>query len=389
MIDYARLMRVLSVPRPTGSAAERATAAALRGWLEQQQIRYRSHFFRLYPFFSEAIGTWLLLVAAALVLALALRLGWPALLGVALVLVCGLLNVAFGIPLIMWPGSRQSENILIEFEPPQPRREVILSAHYDSKTELLDHTQRAFFTNLLFPAIGLAVLSLGIGLFNQLLLAQGSPLLEPLSWLALLLALPALIVAIGLGVNLLPGRLIRPSCGAIDNGTACATLLGLAARLAKSEPPLDYTRVTIALFSGEEASMQGSRAYVKSRDWPLPACAINLELMAQDGPYVIWQRDGNTLRQAPTTEWLNQLVGQAVLAVTGKPVLPAALINSDGASFLQAGIPTTVLGTFHSNLKGGGLHRPDDCIERVIFERLPEGVAILARILQGCDQRIE
>ena len=40
---------------------------------------------------------------------------------------------------------RRAENLVIKFSPPEPKRELILSAHYDSKTELLDHHQRMFF----------------------------------------------------------------------------------------------------------------------------------------------------------------------------------------------------------------------------------------------------
>ena len=92
------------------------------------------------------------------------------------------------------------------------------------------------------------------------------------SGLGAVLTLPMLFLAFGLGLNLSTGRLLKPSQGAVDNGAACAILLGMADRrafLANLQSPipnfhnypLPNTRVTIALFTGEEVQMQGSRAY--------------------------------------------------------------------------------------------------------------------------------
>jgi hypothetical protein len=58
--DFAGLMRLFSCPRPSGSAAERATLAATRAWLDARRIGYQVHTFRLYPYFFEAAGAWLI-----------------------------------------------------------------------------------------------------------------------------------------------------------------------------------------------------------------------------------------------------------------------------------------------------------------------------------------
>jgi len=150
---------------------------------------------------------------------------------------------------------------------------------------------------------------------------------------------------------------------------------------------LARTRVTIALFGGEEVALQGSRAYVASRDWPLPTMAINLELMAQDGDYVIWEHESNTLRRIPTPPELNQAVAAVVADVTGDSPRFIRSLMSDGFSLLSAGIPTTVLGTYHSQMEGGGLHRPTDNLARVVTPRLDEGVEVLALLLEKYDAR--
>lgn len=384
--NYDILMRLLSVPRPNGSQAEQATLRALRDWLQARGIAHRMQPFRLYPYFNEAVGLWLIVSRTLLAAAVIGQWGWWTLPIALIGLLGGLLDVTLGVPLASWPGARQGANLLVELTPAQPRREIILAAHYDSKTELLDHQRRAFFTRNLALGIGLTLL---LGLWGPLAawLFPASALGQAVVyWLSVLLTLPVLVLAWGLGLNLALGRLSEPSQGAVDNGVACAILLGLAERLANGPWQPEQTRVVLALFGGEEVSMQGSRAYVRERDWPQPAVVLNLELMGQDGDYVLWQRDGNALRRLPTTAWLNTALAQVVAAVTGRPPRAVEQINSDGFSFLAAGVPTAVLGTYHSRMGAGGLHRPSDNRDRVVLRRLPEAVEILLRFMQQYDQ---
>jgi hypothetical protein len=296
------------------------------------------------------------------------------------------LDVAFHIPTISWPGTRRGENILLTFSPNQPKQELILSAHYDTKTEWLDHRQRMFLLKSLRFGI---LLSLFLGILGPLdhwLSLTASPLAGPTYTISSLLTFPLLFLAWGLGLNLSTGRLLPQSQGAVDNGSACAILLGLSERLATGELLLQQTKVTLALFTGEEVNMQGSRAYIRQREWPLPAAALNLEVMAQDGDYVYWERDGTVFGLRPASRELNFSISEAVTAVTGKPASPAGPITSDGGSFLLAGIPGTTLGTYHSKLIDTGFHRSSDNLTRVVMDRLPEGVEVLSCILRKFDQ---
>jgi hypothetical protein len=368
MIDYYELMALLSIPRPNGSAAERETGRALKEWLARHGVAYSTQTFRLYPFFFECVGLWLILSRTLLAVAVWDRWGWLTLPISLIGLLGGTLDVALNLPLVTWPGSRRGENILIEFEPPQASREIILSAHYDSKTELLDHRQRmSLFKHMNFGI--LLTLFLGLwGPFDTWLMS------EPIYWIGVILTVPMLILAWGLGSHLSLGRTLKPSQGAVDNGAACAILLGLAEQLSNKESLPANTKITLALFTGEEVNMQGSRAYVKTRDWPLPTAILNLEIMAQDEAYIYWEKDGNVFRALPTAGSLNQIFSVAVKRITGAPAQPAGPVNSDGASFLFAGIPATTVGTL--------FHRPTDNLERVVMERLPEGVEILGAFLK-------
>jgi hypothetical protein len=378
-------MAILSVPRPNASPAEGETARALRDWLARHGIAYHTHSFRLYPYFNEGLGLWVIASRTLLVLAFALGWGWPVLIMAGLSLLGGILDVAWHIPVATWPGARRGENILIQFGPPQAEQEIVLAAHYDSKTELLDHTGAAFFMRKVNLGIGLTVLLGLLGPLHGWLRAGGSAWAGVVFWAGLGLGALMLFLAWGFGLNLSLGRFLEPSQGAIDNGAACAILLGLAERLACGEVQLRRSRVTLALFGGEEVAMQGSRAYVADREWPLPAIALNLEIMAQDGDYVIWERESNGLRRIATTPGLNQAVAALVAEVTGRPVRFIGPLMSDTFSFLEAGIPASVLGTYHSHMEGGGLHRPTDNLARVVMARLDEGARILERVLASYD----
>ncbi len=406
-------MTFLSVPRPNGSAAERETSQSLQRWLQKHNIPYQIHNFRQYPYLFETTGIWLVISRTLLALAIWLRWGWWSLPIALLGLLGGTLDVALHLPLVSWPGTRRAENIVIEFSPPEPKGELILSAHYDSKTELLDHHQRMFFLKNLRLGIVITLILALIGPLESWLQAEGSGWAAITYGIGTVLALALVLLAWGLGLNLSTGRLLRPSQGAVDNGAACAILMGLAEKLnhmsanSDIQPGFDEEnantgfeadsrqeqnfisqnlKVTLVLFSGEEVNMQGSRAYVRDRDWPMPTAALNLEVMAQNGDYVFWELDGSVFRLVPTSEDINNAVCNAVSSITGTIARPAGPVNSDGASFLSAGVPTGVIGTYDLHWVDTGFHRPSDNLQRVVMKRLPEGVKILENILQQLDQ---
>jgi hypothetical protein len=383
MTNFSELMAIFSVPRPSGSVGERRTREALCVWLGQHGIPYRTEHFRLFPYSNELIGLWLLGSSLLLLLTAALRLPWPALLAVAIAMTLVIANVVTGRPFVVWMIPARGENILVKFGPADATRELVIATHYDSKTELFDHTIQGRLFRRLPLCIGLAAFVIVLGALDRAFFPAGSPWAFAMQAVSILLALPVLIVVGAVGVNLLPGRLIEQSQGAVDNGAACAIVLALAERLSQAQ--LTHTRVTLALFGGEEVSMQGSLAFVRGRAWPLPAAAINLELMGQRGPFVIWQREGNVLTSVPTDTGLNQQVAGVVAEVTGRAPAMVGGINSDGYSFLRNGIPACVLGSYDPQQGGGGLHRPTDSLGRVALERLPEAVTILERLVEQYD----
>ncbi len=132
--------------------------------------------------------------------------------------------------------------------------------------------------------------------------------------------------------------------------------------------------------------MQGSRAYARQRRWRQPAISVNLEAMAQDGPYVYWEEEGTSLRLKPTSPGLNQVIIEIIQEVTGQPPKPGGPMNSDGGSFQAVGIPATTIGTYHTKMVDRGFHKPTDNPDRVVMERIPEGVEILMRMIIEYDE---
>jgi hypothetical protein len=387
--DVSELMGLFSTPRPNGSAAERRVYAAMRTWLSARGVPFCEHTFRLYPWFWQGIGAWLIISRTLLALAVWLAWGWWTLPIALLGLLGGLLDVAADVPVASWFRSAPGKNLLVQLGPAQTQQEVILSAHYDTKTELLDHRQRMFFVRNLPVGIVLTILLGIIGPFQHAAALSGLPLAGPLSWIGLILSIPMLVLAWGLGGNLILGFLRPPSQGAVDNGAACAILLGLAEHYARNPAVLRQTRLTLALFGGEEINMQGSRAYL--RDHPpvqgqRRPVALNLEVMAQNGEYVIWDSDGISLKLWPNSETIIEQIAEAVRRETGAAPSRVGPINSDGGSFLRAGLPAATLGTYDRNWRDRGFHSAADNIQRVVPERIPEAMRILIHFIEAYDK---
>jgi hypothetical protein len=105
--------------------------------------------------------------------------------------------------------------------------------------------------------------------------------------------------------------------------------------------------------------------------------------MAQNGDYIYWEQEGSIFKLMPTSQTLNEVFAEAVELVTSRTAKPFGPVNSDGASFLFTGIPTTTIGTLDKTLGESGFHRPTDNLERVVMERISESVRILETIINN------
>ncbi len=385
--DLELLLDILSVPRPNGSAALRETASALRQVLSRFGIPYSVQKYPLNAYFNEILGAWLIITSVTLLVGVLARWGWPTLAISLLFVLIPFLETGLLVPIITGIVRTEGENLICAFPVPHPAGEVILTAHYDSKTELLDPRQRRVFIENSRPASALTLMAGVASALDRWLATAGSPWAMIPFGIALICALLVVIFGVGFGGNLLLGRWRRPpSQGAVDNGAAVAVLIELCRRLAQGQLEMAHTTVTIVLFSGEEVQMQGSRRYVAEREaWPLPTRVINLEAMGQDGDYVLWEQDGTAFNRYRTDPELNASLESAIRQVTGRSPQRLPLVNSDAMPFLRAGIPAAVLGSLDSGLGMGGLHSPLDRRERVHLPRVLECVDILVRWLRAQD----
>jgi hypothetical protein len=372
------ILETIAVPRPNGSDEFYQTAAFIKEWLAEQGLSVGTHLFSMRPYFFEIVAATIIIAILLFVYLAFFRKSWLAMVPVLLVGLVMLFEASLGTPVVSGLIRKDAENIIVTIAPERPEQELILTAHYDSKTQPFDHQQRELVFQLIIPSvIAGALLALLWWLLHRRGRQPARTLSLPLGGLLALLSAYWLLLALTFG----GGFMAKPSPGAVDNGTAVAVLMELSKEL--KEVPLEKTAVTIVLFAAEELNAQGSQAYLRDhpREEALPAYNVNLELVAQEGDYVFWPEDGVFTNRYPTSEKLNQMLGQALLRVTGEEIGPLGATFttiSDSGSFLAVGIPSTTLGNAGSPELGCAFfHSHLDNLERVVPERIGEMVQIL------------
>jgi hypothetical protein len=385
--EFVDLLSILSVPRPNGSRELEWTVERVRSWLEGAGIPVQDHSFVLRPYHMELLGLWLVLVGLLMPAAVVGRWGWGGLALALLALAVPLLEMRFLVPTVTGLIRAPARNLVVPLPANDPAQEVILCAHLDSKTELLDHYQRSVLLRM-------GPLAMVFALVCGLLMAADQVVSDGVIFrgLALLTALPVTIYGLGVGANLIGGRLVRqPSTGAVDDGAAVIALMRLGRRIQRRELQLDHTTVTLLLTVGEEAQMQGALAFVRdryARDRDKGACptqVINLEVVGQNGGYLLWERDGTAMISLPADAALNSILDGGIREVAGTTPALIPQINSDGFAFLHRGIPAATLGSFDLERGGRGLHSAQDSPARVDPARVTETEKILAHVLQVLD----
>jgi len=400
--EWQPLLAILAEgPRENGTpglarAAERLVAWSEAAGLEPVLLPFVAHPWALWlgglVALAGSLLYWRLLRDGRAAAALAVALATPA------VLVADLEGA--------WPTfsrlhAARQHHVALAVEPSGPvEQQVIVTAHYDTKTDLLDHAARepveaAALPVVLWMAAGAALALAGVGRRGE-----GAPggraarapwrrgteaaarraaraVVASAPWVALVSGL--VFFATLSGGAFLPTR----SPGALDDGAACAVALRLAERTAAA--PLVRTRLEVILLSGEEVGTQGARALARdrfARPPELPTAVLNLEILGAAPDLAALARERFTLRSYPADPALVERVDAVHRARRGAPLHVAGAGVTDARELLARGVPAVTLASAGAVR---GLHSPADDRSRIDPEALEEHLALLAATLQHVE----
>jgi hypothetical protein len=291
--------------------------------------------------------------------------------------------VEYRLPALGGIGATTQHNVVATLSAPQPRQRLILSAHYDTKTELLDHVARTPLQLLAVPMFGLLLAAPLRGIFRRM---RG---LEPGRW-ERVGGTAAAVYGAAIGLTYAAGAVIPArSPGALDDGAACAVLVRAAEELAAGPRP-ERTEVRIVLFSGEELGAHGAWSWVGGH-FPhgpdLPTAAVNFELIGASRRFLVGGETSLTRHHRPP-EPLLDAVDRALAAAGGEPLHRTRGAGlTDAVAFLAHGIPAaTVVGREGRFLIPRGMHSARDRRDRVDPAAMDLTLRMVREIVSQADR---
>jgi len=389
MSDWNLLLAKLAeTPRENGTAAVHASARFLFDTLERTGLDVSLVAFTAQPWTLRLAGVialaggllyWRWMRAGRARAALAVAAAAPLLL---------LAQLEWQIPIFGWIGAESQDHVLARRAALAPEQRLILAAHYDTKTDALDHVERAPVDLLALPVIplmlvgALAAMRAARAPGHSLWLVRFGGLA---AWSAAVYGV-ASFIALSAGA-FLPAR----SPGALDDGGACAVLVRVAEALAE-RPPLARTDVEVLLLSAEEVGVQGSWVYAAQRfaaPPELPTFVVNLEGIGASARLAVLGRERFTLRSFEPDARLVALLDERHRMLFGRPLERTGFGGAtDARSFLAHGIPAA---TLVSREPGGGLtrglHSALDSRTRLDEAALDASVAFLLDLVSAVDAR--
>ncbi|MGH7785488.1 MAG: hypothetical protein ACRERC_01405, partial [Candidatus Binatia bacterium] len=152
------LPRLTETPRENGSAALGETAEWLAQMLRAAGAEVTMVPFAAEPYRLRLAGIIALLGGVAYAACLRARRPWAAL-AVAVVLPAVLLlELDAYVPIVGWIGRQPQVNVVGRLAAAAPTQRLLLTAHYDTKTDALDHVERAPIQLLGLPVTLLMVI---------------------------------------------------------------------------------------------------------------------------------------------------------------------------------------------------------------------------------------
>lgn len=367
MTDWEPLIGPLSSgPRENGTPGLEAAADGLLATLRSFGLKADAVLWEAHPWRLRVAGFVALLVGlgycallwrkharAALVLAIA-----------GPVVLVTWLDV--GVPLLDVAGSVTQRHVVATIAPAGAVKDrVLISAHYDTKTDLFDHVTR---TPLTLATVPCALLMIVGALWSRLRkVALGASVFSGISYFL-----------VSAGGAFVPAR----SPGAIDDGAGCATALALAQRFAAE--PLPHTELTFVFFSGEEIGLEGSRAFVRAGHTPKGAQVINLDGVGAAADLALFKSESALLARYAYDPGLVARIDAEHRARRGKPLhhtFYSAL--TDARAFLEAGIPAVnLISDLPEHAIQRSLHSAGDTRDHVDPQALESTVELLTAVLR-------
>jgi hypothetical protein len=392
-MDLAEILAHLSIPRPNHSQALADTAAYIKTLLTGWGVPFVVQEFALRPYMQLLLGISMLLLAILLFIFVFKRKPLAALIVALAIPLVLFLEFELFIPVVTALVTKGGENIIINFTVPNPARELVFAAHYDSKTDFWDHIQRS----KVYAFIPLAVIiGLAAAIFTFFTKRYAALRKKAITILTLILtgavAVYWSLIFLGFGGYIfLPPE--RQSFGSVDDGGSVAALLVLSKDIHDGKVSTGNSNITIVLTSGEEVSLQGAHAYVlerfgKGQKPAVPVSMVNLELAGQNGPMVYWKKDGQFLIYYNADTVLAERLGTAWKEEADTAMESRPALTDDAQRFMSAGIPAITVGNsglpglgegwFHSNLDNPGRANPDN---------LKLMIKALERYIEGYNSR--
>jgi hypothetical protein len=317
------MARLLATPREAGTPAAGAARELVASHLESLGYRVERQRFTFspsaplgLPVFGAGLGALALLLLPALIGAS--LPGWTALLlllgGVAALLV---LAIGVGMGWVALGGTPREDANLIATRGAGPVRRWIV-AHLDTKAQAQSMAGRL---------VAVWIVALAVAVLAVLALARlGAPV-------SLAAAAAGAALAVVAGALAGRGRLRGSSPGARDNGTGVAAALAAAERLTGVE-------TGILITGAEEFGLVGARVFAAHSGASLrDAVIVNLDTIDQEGELALVSHDRRGTALARTMA--------AGLAAAGLPVrirrLPVGILT-DSVPFARRGVPAVTIG---------------------------------------------
>ena len=385
-MTFAEIFDAFLVPRENGSEALPQVAT----WLEKAgrasgaDVMLQEFVCR--PYVHRLAGVVVLLLASAFVVSVwRKQFAWA--LGMALLLPAYLLLEIEGyVPLLSGLLPAREQNVVLSFPVADALQTVILGAHYDTKTDLLDHYQRAPIQFLIAP---MALLTIAAAISGWRRMRRGAPLrgvqiaagVLGLYYFALFLALT--------GGALVPDR----SPGALDDGASVALLLRVGDALGSGEVKLERTEVKIVFFAGEEVGAQGSRAFVREHYRtapPRPTVFVNAEGLGFGPDLRYFTSDRFFLHRYDASSPVVRILDRAYRSVSGKGIQPDPQpVITDARSFMAVGIPSVCVASSRGpDDMVRGLHSARDSVDRIDEPALERTLRFYKAALREFDRTV-